>query len=148
MPLKLLRKYHKSSHSVDETKSEPLAGDVPKSRSRGQKITPEEVRELRELIRKRYALDVEIWRLKDVKSFQRDYVREKMWRSDAALRRIQDTVESWNHRNYFRTDRDWNKFQNIRDRVMENGKREWSNHPPWEPVEEVTRDSWHGQGNG
>ncbi|KAF2267876.1 hypothetical protein CC78DRAFT_31450 [Lojkania enalia] len=110
-------------------------GDIPISRAKGQKITPEEIRELRDLIRHRYALDVEIWSLRDVKTYQRDVVLDRMRKSDAALGKIRTTVMSWDRPEYFQSEREYQKLQEIRVRVLEGGKREWGRHPPWEETE-------------
>ncbi|KAF2115769.1 hypothetical protein BDV96DRAFT_574450 [Lophiotrema nucula] len=131
------------SHSSRLTKSlrpiteaaETKPGDAPTARASGQKITAEEVKEFRELIRYRYSLDVDIWSLRHVKVFQRDIVYEKMRKSDAALRKIQNTIRTWDKREYFTSDREFRNFQEVKKRVLQSGKREWMNHPPWEEAE-------------
>ena len=54
----------------------------------GHIVSPGEIRALSNLIRTRYALDVEIWRLEDCKQCDGKVVEEKTRRADAALAKI------------------------------------------------------------
>ncbi|KAH0558445.1 hypothetical protein GP486_004891 [Trichoglossum hirsutum] len=106
-------------------------GDVPKPVEPGRKITPEEVRDLGNLIRKRYELDVEIWGLRHVRPRDRPIVEDKMRRSDAILEKIRRTVDTWDRADVFESSGDWNKLQDIKMRIKEDGKRHWALNPPW-----------------
>jgi hypothetical protein len=65
-------------------------------------VTNEMIRELRELVRYRYALDCKIWDIgRKARWYQRDTVITDMGRSDAALLAIKDTLSAWDHREYF-----------------------------------------------
>ena len=100
-------------------------------RTKGQKITPQELRDLRELIILRYSLDIELHTLRDAKSFQRDHVEDKMRHADAALARIQRTIKDWDRKDFWENGDDYQKWKEIKKRIFEPGKREWSKNPPW-----------------
>ncbi|KAF2733041.1 hypothetical protein EJ04DRAFT_577902 [Polyplosphaeria fusca] len=119
------------------TEAAPKSGDLPIVRAKGQKVTAEEVRELRGLIRTRYYLDNELWILKDAKYYNsnKTYIYGQIAKADATLRKIKVLVESWDKREYFSSDKEYEKFKDIKARVMADGKREWSLHPPWEEAE-------------
>jgi len=107
-------------------------GDLPRARIKNQLATKEELRDLRELIRYRYALDVEIWNLRDVQEYNREVVREKMKKSTAALHKIRRIVDSLDNRSYFSSDVEHEKLKQIKSRILLAGKRDWDRHPPWE----------------
>ncbi|OCK87387.1 uncharacterized protein K441DRAFT_701265 [Cenococcum geophilum 1.58] len=130
-----LSKLFKPRKSNGVLTPEPKHGDLPLSRTKGQKVTVEEFRELRELIRYRYALDVEIWGLRDVKPYSRDAVEERMRKADAALAKIQRTVNNLDKREFFSSHADYERLKEIKHRVLEPGKRDWRLHPPWEERE-------------
>jgi len=110
-------------------------GDIPKARSPNQRVTSEELRDLRELIRHRYALDVEIWNLRDAQRHDRNIIHDKIRKSKAALAKIIRVVESLDDRSYFSSDAEHAKLQQIKSRVMEEGKRDWEMHPPWQDAD-------------
>ncbi|KAJ4365714.1 hypothetical protein N0V83_008334 [Neocucurbitaria cava] len=91
-----------------------------------------QIRELRDLIRYRYALDVEIWGMRDVKWYQRDTLRTKMTRADAALATIKSTLENWDRAEFFQTDGEYRRFREIKRRIVDGDKRNWTANPPWE----------------
>ena len=116
-------------------------GDLPAYRPAGKKVRPEELRELRELIRQRYQLDVVIWNMRWYSERDHDVVHEKMKKADALLSKIRRIISSMDSPEYFDTSKkDYEKFGQIRDRIMKGGKRNWKNHPPWEDVE-IPEDS-------
>jgi hypothetical protein len=96
------------------------------------RIKPEKLRDLRELIRKRYALDVEIWEKKDIVYGSRSVVQELMDRSDATLREIEDIILDFDSRECFDSEMDHRKFQRIKDLIFQSGKRDWNQDPPWQ----------------
>ncbi|KAF2792511.1 hypothetical protein K505DRAFT_326094 [Melanomma pulvis-pyrius CBS 109.77] len=132
---KIFKSGSKKSDGVPRLPTPP-PGDIPTSRTKNQKATKEEIRDLRELIRYRYALDVEIWNLRDVQDFNRDVVREKMRKSTAALGKIKRIVDNLDDRSYFSSDAEYEKLRQIKFRVSEGGKRDWDRNPPWEEHEE------------
>lgn len=106
-------------------------GDAPMPRGKRQKITPQELRELRELIISRYQLDIELYTLRDAKSFQRDHVEDKMRNADAMLAKIERVVKDWDRRDFWEDDEDYVKWKEIKKRIGEPGKRAWCKNPPW-----------------
>lgn len=93
--------------------------------------TPDAIHRLRELIRGRYALDYEIWALRAVRPRDRPIVVEKMKEADRILQEIIDTVKSWEDTEDIWTPTEWQKAMEIRKRVLADGKRWWTNNPPW-----------------
>lgn len=97
-------------------------------------ITADNIRELRELIRYKYALDIEIWKQREVKEYARDHCKENMRRSDAALVTLKNTLVAWDRREFFTSDDEYDKFRDIKDRLMTGDKIVWEKSPPWEVV--------------
>ncbi|KAI9773909.1 MAG: hypothetical protein M1840_006135 [Geoglossum simile] len=106
-------------------------GDLPQALAPGRKVKPKEIRDLRDLIRKRYELDVEIWDLRFVRPCDRHIVEDKMRRSDAALQKIRRIIRAWDSRDAFESLDDWEKLQEIKLRIESGGKRIWADGPPW-----------------
>ncbi|KAI9774839.1 MAG: hypothetical protein M1840_000055 [Geoglossum simile] len=106
-------------------------GDLPEQFEPGRKVKPVEIQQLAELIRKRYELDLGIWGLRDSPVRDRSKIMEKMRRSDATLLKINRTIQSWNRRDIFDSESDWEKFKEIQWRMMEGDKRVWAQDPPW-----------------
>jgi len=100
-------------------------------RARGEKVSNVELCNLRELIRQRYALDLEIWGYRKVGTYNHAIIEDKMRKSDALLGRIRAVVLSMDHRDHFRTEAEFAKFQDVKTRVLAGGKRQWENNPPW-----------------
>lgn len=71
-------------------------------RKPGDPITPEEPRRCRQLIREKYAMDVEIYNLRDVLASDRPSREAKKSQSNGAIEDIRRTVGSW-----MRTPNDW-----------------------------------------
>lgn len=105
--------------------------DIPKVRVQGEKVQSKEIRDLCELVRKRYALDVDIWSLRDARNRDREEVQALMVKADAALARIRRTLDSWDRSDLFDSERDWLKMQDIKRRINVPGKRDWLKNPPW-----------------
>jgi hypothetical protein len=93
--------------------------------------TPEALRNLRELIRTRYELDMEIYRLKDVRGPDRPFVEKKMQRSDAVLAEIWAIVSTWEDNPEIWHKKEWELAVEVRERLFAEGKRLWVNNPPW-----------------
>ncbi|PVH79234.1 hypothetical protein DL98DRAFT_632906 [Cadophora sp. DSE1049] len=101
-------------------------GDLPPVIPPGQKVTALQIRGLNELIRKRYALDVEIWNKRHCASRDRKILLEKMRQSDATLVKIMSTVRMWDTRDVWESNADYHRLKAIRHRLeMEGGKRLW-----------------------
>ena len=69
--------------------------------------------------------------MRDAKSFQKDKVEEKMRSADAKLMKIRKIVAEWDSRQYWETEEDFEKWKEVKKRVIEPGKREWRKNPPW-----------------
>jgi hypothetical protein len=115
--------------------SDPLPpGDPSTALPRGYKVSPLEVRDLNELIRKRYALDKEIWSFRACKPRDRHLLLDKMTEADAALMKILNIVHTWDNFEVWESSADWQRLRTIRQRLEmeESGKRLWAVNPPWE----------------
>jgi hypothetical protein len=99
-------------------------------------ITPEELRQFRELMRQKYSLDLQIWRDKDVKSWDRPDVVANMNKADATMRMIQNTLDTWDDPDYFAQKEDYEKMQLIRQRIAKSKTRNWAKRPPWDRPEQ------------
>lgn len=99
-----------------------------------QLVTAENIRELREMIRYRYSLDVEIWKQKDVKEYMRGNLEENMRKSVAVLADIRKMVQGWDRREFFASDLEHRKFQEIGKRLLTGNKMDWEKNKPWEPA--------------
>jgi hypothetical protein len=97
-----------------------------------QMVSPDTLRNLRELIRERYELDVEIWSLRNVRRPDRWIVEEKMEKADAVLLKIFTIVHAWETTQGSWTDAEWKQAKEIQNRVLAEGKRWWTGNPPWE----------------
>lgn len=93
--------------------------------------SPEALRGLRDLIRTRYKLDMEIWSLKGVRKPDRPIVEEKMEMADAILMEIYAVVETWEENDKIWTPQEWVLAREVKERLLAEGKRWWKNNPPW-----------------
>jgi hypothetical protein len=94
--------------------------------------SPETLRDLRELIRNRYQMDVEIWGLRSARKPDRPKVLEKMVVADAIMEEILTTISTWeNQQDGNWTDEEWERVQEIKERLQSDGKRVWEGNPPW-----------------
>jgi hypothetical protein len=94
--------------------------------------SPETLRSLRELIRERYQLDVEIWNLRGVRKPDQPLVTVKMQKADDLLEEIMTKVSVWtDNASGHWTDEEWDKVKEIQARLRSPGKRIWAANPPW-----------------
>lgn len=126
---------------LDESSREPPR---PEIRPSAQPLTPESIRRLREIIRLRYALDTEIWSLREAKSYSRGYLNKNIMRSAAVMENIKQTLQDWVRREYFSTDLEHVKFQEIKRRLIGGHEANWLDKPPWKYVEEEEDNSHYG----
>lgn len=105
-----------------------------KKRERIKKTTPEALRDLRDLIRQRYQLDMHIWSLKGARAPDRPIVEEAMVKADSVLQEICEIVDTWEQNEAFWTPQEWALASRIKEQVMKGGKRVWRNNPPWNEV--------------
>jgi hypothetical protein len=98
--------------------------------------TPDALKALRDLIRHRYELDMEIWRLRDVRSADREVVEEKMERADAVLDEILAIVSYWDFGDGDTwTPAEWELASDVKQRLLGGEKRRWGENPPWEDAD-------------
>ena len=97
-----------------------------------QTVSPDTLRSLRELIRERYELDVEIWSLRNVRRPDRWIVEKKMDKADAILLKIFSIVHAWDGTEGSWTAIEWNQAKQIQGRVLAEGKRWWAGNAPWD----------------
>ncbi|KAN0102783.1 hypothetical protein V8E51_011096 [Hyaloscypha variabilis] len=97
--------------------------------------SPETLRDLRELIRNRFQMDVEIWGLRSARKPDRPKVLEKMAIADAIMDEILTTISTWeNQKDGNWTNEEWVRVQEIKERLQSDGKRVWEDNPPWMDV--------------
>jgi len=101
------------------------------AKKKARLVSPEKLRELRDHMRLRYALDVEIWNLRNVRGPDRPVVLEKMEKADAVLRTILETMNAWEDTRDSWTAEEWEKIAEVYERIRAPGKRWWMEEPPW-----------------
>lgn len=83
-----------------------------------------------------------------VRGYDRPIVEEKMKKSTAALKRIQMIVMNWDDPECFSSDLEYHKMQEIKARLVEPGKRNWEEHPPWAEEPQAARQVSRQDGRG
>jgi hypothetical protein len=131
LPLPPLSEVHTPSFPTIQ-QQQPQRRVLQKPPETTHHITAEDIRELRGMIRYRYGLDIEIWKQRDLKGHMRDNLKENMRRSDAALLTIRKTLQDWDRREFFATEEEYRKFQEIKHRLMTGNKMNWEKNKPWE----------------
>jgi len=106
------------------------SGDIVVPRSPNQLVKKEELRDLGELIRERYKLDMLLYNLRDKASYEDDVIDENTIKADAALVKIKRLVDSFDRHDLFADPRDYEKLKEIKERIYQGGKRDWKKHPP------------------
>ena len=123
---------------LEKKEREAKAEQAEKKRQRDELNncnSPKALQELRELIRVRYELDMEIWRRKDESRSNRDLIQKLMVKSDEVLANIRSRVERWNEGEAFGFEpEEWELAKEIKARLLADGKRIWGDEPPWEVV--------------
>ncbi|KAF2807803.1 uncharacterized protein BDZ99DRAFT_464712 [Mytilinidion resinicola] len=95
--------------------------------------SPESLRSLRELIRRKYELDMAIWADRRVRAPLRPHVEARMEQADAAYMEILTIVGIWeDNSNGAWNEREWKLASEVKARLEQDGKRIWAGHPPWE----------------
>jgi hypothetical protein len=110
--------------------SEVGNGDVVVARGTSQLVKKEELRELGDLIRERYRLDMLLYNLRDKTSYEDDVIDENIIKASAALAKIRRLVDSFDRPDLFKDRKDHEKLKEIRRRIYEGGKRDWKKQPP------------------
>ncbi|KAF2837830.1 hypothetical protein M501DRAFT_1032480 [Patellaria atrata CBS 101060] len=84
----------------------------------GQTVKAEDLYSLRNLIRSKYALDIEIWSLRDVHARNQYIVDEKKMKSEAALMEIRQALDVWGNEDSGWTDEELPFVEEIYRRLM------------------------------
>jgi hypothetical protein len=126
---------HKDIKMLEEAqnKLELALINTEKMRQRDEVRTsnsPEALRELRELIRRRYELDMDIWQSRSKLASTRPLTQRKMVEADGILREILARVEKWDEASGW-DDEDWDLAEEVKARLEKGGKRDWLKEPPW-----------------
>ena len=94
--------------------------------------SPETLHNLRDLIRLKYKLDVEIWGLRGARKPDRWIVEQKMEKADAVLAEIMEIIQLWEHQSDGAwDDAEWERVQDICSRLQAGGIRIWAENPVW-----------------
>jgi len=95
--------------------------------------SPDSLRRLRQLMRRKYELDLAIWSDRKCRLPDRPYVEADMEEADSVLHEILTAVSSWgdNSDNQWQK-HEWEMASEIYARLQEEGKRWWHNNPPYE----------------
>lgn len=121
------------------TREEPPPVPAPNARTRSanvihrrrERVTTEQLRELKDLIRHRYSLDVELWHNRYNDNWSQYLQEEKIRKADATLVQLKRMVRDMDRRDNFETAEEYKMFKEVRDRILEKGKRNWTDNPPW-----------------
>jgi len=139
MTWKISNRLSRRQSQITETLAIPKA-DLPKKRPEREKVKAEEVRELCELIRRRYTLDLSLWDLRHARERDRPPILDEVQKAEATLAKIRRILHSWDGADLFDSKKDWVKVQEIKRRVGLEGKRNWVNNPPWTGNDEKDED--------
>lgn len=113
-------------------KMELSPGDQVPRVPRGAKVKEDDIRELGDLIRSRFALDNQIWK---GRGKTRPTLRTLMERSDQIRIKILQILQNWNESEVWETTADWEKFKLIREKFENGGAKIWCEGPlPWDPI--------------
>lgn len=112
-----------------------LAREARQRKEKQKKIkeaSPETIRSLRELIREKYRLDVEIWGLRGARKPDRWLVELKVEKADAVVKEIMAMVKVWEDNTDGSWDpKEWERVQDIRKRLLSGGMVIWADNPLW-----------------
>lgn len=99
-------------------------------------VSPKSIKELRDMIRDKYRLDLSVWSQRDVLEDERELIERDYKLADNYLEKICNIVENWNE-SYFDTEEEWQVARMIQDGIKKNERNHtfWSSQPPWEREE-------------
>lgn len=102
------------------------------SQKKLREASAETLRDLRELIRSRYEMDVTIWSLRNARRPDKPIVHGHMDKADAIMDEILLMIEAWGDNSDGRwNEEEWAKVEIIRKKVRTGGYRTWTDNPPW-----------------
>jgi len=99
------------------------------TRQSGQGTSSEDLYDLRNLIRGKYSLDIEIWSLRDVHTANQYLVEERKKRSDGALDEIRKAVETWKGHEHRWTEEEMPYVEEIYQRISSISAGQYSQLP-------------------
>ncbi|MCJ1344558.1 hypothetical protein MMC31_002761 [Peltigera leucophlebia] len=124
--------FERRKKGLEEKRLEREARQRQNRQRKIKEASPETLRSLRELIRLKYQLDVEIWGLRGARRPDRWLVEQKMEKADAVLEEIMTMVRVWEHNTDGSWDAaEWERVQDIRRRLQTGGIRIWADSPLW-----------------
>jgi hypothetical protein len=121
--------------------AEKHTADMRKAREEKHKqarrvTTPEAIQSLREIVRRKYELDMSIWADRKVRWPLRPEIEVKMEQADAAYLEILSVVRSWEEVGVGKDGwqkHEWELVRDIKERCEDDGKKRWwVGNPPWE----------------
>lgn len=126
---------------LKEERERKRLDDEERERQNRQKkfleASPETLRNLRDLIRLKYKLDIEIWGLRGARKPDRWIVEQKMEQADAVLAEVMEMVQLWEHQSDGAwDDAEWERVQDICSRLQAGGIRIWADNPVWNEVQD------------
>jgi len=98
------------------------------------------LRKIKDLLRQKYKLDVEIWRDRKSLPHNRPKVLKKMAQADLILQDIITAVSLWDNSTDLYSPEEWEIAEVIRRRIFKEGKKVWANRPPWINAHGVEED--------
>jgi hypothetical protein len=116
-----------------------LQRDKAKREERLRKLkeaSPDTIRTLRELVRSKYELDVEIWGLRSARKPDHWIVEQKMEKADAIMYEIWHIIAMWDDNSDGAWDEEeWRRVSELRKRLGEPGNapgiKIWAQEPLW-----------------
>ncbi|KAK3679079.1 hypothetical protein LTR78_001532 [Recurvomyces mirabilis] len=101
---------------------------------RKQNASVKNVRHVRDLIREKYRLDIEVWRRKRVQVDARFKIEEDARKADAILEEIVSIVSDWDN-DVFDTPEEWEMAEEIKNGIpkLDEPYVLWRTSPPWDP---------------
>ena len=94
-------------------------------------VSPDAIRRLRQLMRERYRLDIDIWNKRGVLNANQEHVIDLGEKSDAVLQEIYSIVESWDQSLFNGHPREWEIASRIKDQLAARKAKVWQGSPPW-----------------
>jgi hypothetical protein len=126
---------------LEREAAEQREADIRKAREEKHKqaqrlTTPEAIQSLREIVRRKYELDMSIWADRKIRRPLRPEIEVKMEQADAAYLEILSVLRSWEDVGMGKSGwqrHEWELVMDIKERCEDDGsKRWWVGNPPWE----------------
>lgn len=113
-------------------KEEQRQIDLRKRRAQRRAMTePENLRALRDQVRRKYQLDIDIWAERGVRKPDRPLVQKKMDEADDLLTEIINTIKMWEAQEGMFNAEEWKYAQQVKTRLLQDGIRRWADKAPW-----------------